>query len=152
MEGLPVRRNPNLTLQELKKAPTKLLLVQKEYVPDDEEDEGEEVGVASITIAKPTPSSSIFASSNESKCISHNGTCLMTHTIKISPSFTSIISTSLFLMNCDEKYDYGNEPSEMDKFLSTLRGVTKTYLCNLLPSFRNINYFSFVKRVYLNIF
>jgi hypothetical protein len=45
--------------------PSRAFVTQEEYPSRDEESDGEEVGMASIAIAKPTPSSSLFTFPNE---------------------------------------------------------------------------------------
>jgi hypothetical protein len=65
------------------------LTTQEEYPSGDDSSDGEEVGKAAIV--KPTSSSSLFASTNESKCSNFKGTCLMAHATKVSPTFIPII-------------------------------------------------------------
>jgi hypothetical protein len=101
-------------------------VTQEEYPShDDASDDDEVVEMAAIAIAKPTSSSSLFASANESKRTNHNATCLMSHATKVSPPLTPIIPKSLSLMDCVEKYGDNNELNQMDIFMSTLHGETK---------------------------
>jgi hypothetical protein len=68
-----------------KAVPIRALMTQEEYPSGDDASDDEEVGRAAITIAKPTSSSSLFASANESKRTNNKVTCLMAHTTKVSP-------------------------------------------------------------------
>jgi hypothetical protein len=90
---------PPRSSDKKKVIPSRALVTQEEYPSGDEASDGEEVGMASITIAKPTPSSYLFASPNESKRTSHNATCLMARAPKVSPPPTPIIPKSLSLMD-----------------------------------------------------
>jgi hypothetical protein len=105
--------------------PNRALMTQEEYPSSDDASDGEDVGMAAIAIAKPTSSSSLFASANESKRTNHNATCLMAHATKVSPSLTPIIPKSLSLMDCVEKCGDNDELNEMEIFMSTLHGETK---------------------------
>jgi hypothetical protein len=104
------------------------LTTQEEYISGDDASDDEEVGRATIAIAKPTSSSSLFASANESKRTNNKGTCLMAHATKVSPTLTPIIPRSLSLMDCVDSSDDKDELSEMDIFMSTLHGETKSSL------------------------
>jgi hypothetical protein len=97
-------------------------MTQEEYPSGDDD---EVVGMADIAIAKPTSSSSLFASANKSKCTNHNVTCLMAHATKVSRLHTPIIPKSLSLMDCVEKCGDNDELNEMDIFMSTLHGGPK---------------------------
>jgi hypothetical protein len=106
--------------------PPRALVTQEEYPSgDDASDDDELVGMAAIAIAKPTSSSSLFASTNESKHTNHNATCLLAHATKVSPPLTPIIPKSLSLMDCVEQCGDDDELIEMDIFMSTLDGETK---------------------------
>jgi hypothetical protein len=78
-------------------------VTQEEYPSSDDASDDDVVGMAAIAIAKPTSSSSFFASANESKHTNHNATCLMAHATKVAPPLTPIIPKSLSLMDCVEK-------------------------------------------------
>jgi hypothetical protein len=73
-------------------------MTQEEDPSGDDSSDDEEVG--RVAIAKPTSSSSLFTSANESKRTNFKGTCLMAHATKVSPTFTPIIPKSLSLMDC----------------------------------------------------
>jgi hypothetical protein len=105
--------------------PNRALMTQEEYPSGDDESDGEEVGVAAITIAKPTSSSALFASANDSKRTNHNVTCLMAHATKVPPPLKPIIPKGLSLMDCVDKSDDNDEPNEMEIFMSKLHGETK---------------------------
>jgi hypothetical protein len=106
--------------------PSRALVTQEEYPSGDDASDDEVVGMATIAIAKPTASSSLFISTNESKRTNHNATCLMAHATKVSPPLTRIIPKSLSLMDCLEKCgDDDEELNEIDIFMSTLHGETK---------------------------
>jgi hypothetical protein len=105
--------------------PTHALITQEEYLSGDDASDNEEIGRAAIAIAQPTPSSSLFASANESKRTNHNATCLMAHATKVSPPLTPIIPKSLSLMDCVEQVGDNDDLNEMDIFMSTLHGETK---------------------------
>jgi hypothetical protein len=105
--------------------PNHALTTQEEYPSGDDASDDEEVGRVAITIAQPTSSSSLFASTNESKCTNHNVTCLIAHATKVSPPLSPIIPKSFSLMDCVEKCGDDDELNEMDIFMSTLHGKTK---------------------------
>jgi hypothetical protein len=86
-----------------KAIPIQALMTQEEYLSSDDASDDEEVGRVTIDIAKPTSSSSLFASANESKRTNHNATCLMAHATKVSPTLTPIIPKGLSLMDCVKK-------------------------------------------------
>jgi hypothetical protein len=95
-----------------KAVPIHALITQEEYPSGDDASDNEEVGRVAIAIAKPTSSSSLFDSANESKRTNHNATCLMAHAIKVSPPLTPIIPKRLSLMDCVEKCDDDDERNE----------------------------------------
>jgi hypothetical protein len=64
------------------------LKTQEEY-PSGDDASDDEVGRAAIAIAKPTSSSSLFASANDSKRTNNKATCLMDHATKVSPTVIS---------------------------------------------------------------
>jgi hypothetical protein len=101
------------------------LITQEEYLSGDDAIDNEEIGRAAIAIAQPTPSSSLFASANESKRTNHNATCLMAHATKVSHPLTPIIPKSLSLMDCVEQVGDNDDLNEMDIFMSTLHEKTK---------------------------
>jgi hypothetical protein len=111
------------------------LTTQEEYPSSDDASDDEEVGRATIAIAKPTSLSSLFASANESKCTNHNATCLMAHATKVSPTLTPIIPRDLSLMDCVDTSDDKDEPNEMDIFMSKLHGETKVRFEILLDQY-----------------
>src|SRR6266699_680389 len=115
---------PSRNFDKKKGMPPKALVTQEEYPSGDEssDDEGV-VATAAIAIAKPSSSSSLFASANESKRIYHNATCLMAHATKVSPPLTPIIPKSLSLVDCVELCD--EHVDELDMFMSTLHGEVK---------------------------
>jgi hypothetical protein len=97
---------PTRNSDKKKAVPIHALTTQEEYLSGEDASDDEEVGRAAIAIAKPTPSSSLFASANESKRTNYKGTCLMAHATKVSPTLTPIIPRSLSLMDCvDSSYD-----------------------------------------------
>jgi hypothetical protein len=102
------------------------LKTQEEY-PSGDDASDVEVGRIAITISKPTSSSSLFASANESKRTNHNVTCLMAHATKVSPTLTPIIPRGLSLMDCVDTSDDKGEPNEIDIFMSKLHGETKVH-------------------------
>jgi hypothetical protein len=108
-----------------KAVPIHALMTQEEYLSGEDASDDEEVGRATIAIVKPTSSSPLFASANESKRTNFKGTCLMAHTTKVSPTLTPIIPRSLSLMDCVDSSDDKDEPNEMDIFMSILHGETK---------------------------
>jgi hypothetical protein len=114
-----------------KDIPTRALMTQEEYPSSDDE----EVGRVAITIAKPTSSSSLFASANESKRTNNNATCLMDHATKVSPTLTLIIPKGLSLMDYVDKSDDKDEPNEMDIFMLKLHGETKVRFKILLDQY-----------------
>jgi hypothetical protein len=118
-----------------KAVPIHALMNQEEYISHDDACDDEEVGRATIAISKPTSSSSLVASANESKCTNYKGTCLMAHATKVSPTLTPIIPRSLSLMDCVDSSDDKNEPNEMDIFMSTLHGETKARFEILLDQY-----------------
>jgi hypothetical protein len=97
-------------------------MTQDEYLSGDDASDDKEVGKAAIAIVKPTYSSSLFASTNESKRTSHKETCLMAHATKVSPSLIPIIPRSLSLMDCVDSSGDKDEPNELAMFMSTLHG------------------------------
>jgi hypothetical protein len=115
-----------------KAVPIHALTTQEEYPSGDDAGDDEEVGRVAISIAQPTSSSSLFASTNKSKRTNHNATCLMAHTSKVSPPLTPIIPKSLSFMDCVEKCGDDDELNEMDIFMSTLHGETKAHFKILL--------------------
>jgi hypothetical protein len=119
------KSNPPRNSDKKRDLPIHALTTQEEYPSGDDACDGEEVGRVAIAIAQPTPSSSLFASANESKRTNHNATCLMAHATKVSPPLTPIIPKSLSLMDCVEQYGDNDDLSEMDIFMSTLHGDTK---------------------------
>jgi hypothetical protein len=118
-----------------KAIPIHALMTQEEYPSGDDASDDEEVGRAAITIIKPTYSSSLFASANESKHTNYKGTCLMAHATKISPSLIPIIPRSLSLMDSVDSSDDKDEPNELDMFMSTLHGETKALFEILLDQY-----------------
>jgi hypothetical protein len=120
-----------------KAVPIHALMTQEEYPFGDDASNNEEVGRAAIAIAisKPTSSSSLFASANDSKCTNNKGTCLMAHATKVSLTLTPIIPRSLSLMDCVDSSDDKDELSEMDIFMSTLHGETKARFEILLDQY-----------------
>jgi hypothetical protein len=111
------------------------LTTQEEYPFGDDASDDEEVGRAAIAIIKPTSSSSLFASANESKHTNNKATCLMAHATKVSPTLTPIIPRRLSLMDCVDTSDDKDEPSEMDIFMSKLHGETKARFEILLDQY-----------------
>jgi hypothetical protein len=77
-----------------KAIPIHALTTQEEYLSSEDASNDEEVGRAAIAIVKPTSSSSLFTSANESKCTNYKGTCIMAHATKVSPTLTPIIPRS----------------------------------------------------------
>jgi hypothetical protein len=118
-----------------KAIPIHALTTQEEYPSSDDASDDEEVGRAAIAIIKPTSSSSLFASANESKRTNYKGTCLMAHATKVSPSLIPIIPRSLSLMDCVDSSDDKDEPNELDMFMSTLHGETKARFEILLDQY-----------------
>jgi hypothetical protein len=114
-----------------KAIPIRPLTTQEEYPSGDDE----EVGRVAIAIAKPTSSSSLFISANESKCTNHNATCLMAHATKISPTLTPIIPRGLSLMDSVDTSDDKDKTNEMDIFMSKLHGETKVRFEILLDQY-----------------
>jgi hypothetical protein len=121
MKSKSYPRNPD----KKRDLPIHALTTQEEYLSGDDASDNEEVGRAAITIAQPTPSSSLFATANESKRTNYNATCLMAHATKVSPPLTPIIPKSLSLMDCVEQSGDNDDLNEMDIFMSTLHGETK---------------------------
>jgi hypothetical protein len=116
-----------------KVVPIHSLTTQEEYPSGDDASNDKEVGRAAI--AKPTSSSSLFASANESKRTNNKSTCLMAHATKVSPTLTPIIPRSLSLMDYVDTSDDKDELSEMDIFMSTLHGDTKARFEILLDQY-----------------
>jgi hypothetical protein len=92
-----------------KAVPIRALMTQEEDPSGDDASDDEEVGRAAITIAKPTSSSSLFASANESKRTNNKVTCLMAHATKVSPTLMPIIPRSFSLMDCVDTSDNKDE-------------------------------------------
>jgi hypothetical protein len=94
---------PPRNFDKKKAVPIHALTTQEEYPSSDDASDDEEVGKVAIAIAKPTSSSSLFASANESKRSNFKGTCLMAHATKVSPTFTPIIPYGI----SDRKFQFG---------------------------------------------
>jgi hypothetical protein len=109
---MKAKSHPPRNFDKKKAVPIHALTTQEEYLSGDDSSDGEEVGKAAIAIVNPTSSSSLFASTNESKCSNYKGTCLMAHTTKVSPSFTPIIPRSLSLMDCVGASSDKEEPND----------------------------------------
>jgi hypothetical protein len=126
---------PPRNFDKKKAVPIQALTTQEEYPSGDDASDDEEVGKAAIAIVKPTSSSSLFASANESKRTNYKGTCLMAHATKVSSSLIPIIPRSLSLMDCVDSSDDKDEPNELDMFMSTLHGETKVRFEILLDQY-----------------
>jgi hypothetical protein len=116
---------PPRNFDKKKAVPIHAWMTQEEYPSGDDASDDEEVGKVTITIAKSTSLSSLFASANESKRSNFKGTCLMAHATKVSPTFTPIIPRSLSLMDCVDASNDKDEPNELDMFMSTFMGRPK---------------------------
>jgi hypothetical protein len=126
---------PPRNFDKKKAIPIHALTTQEEYLSSDDASDDEEVGKAAITIVKPTSSSSLFASANESKRTNYKGTYLVAHATKVSPSLIPIIPRSLSLMDCVDSSDDKDAPNELDMFMSTLHGETKVCFEILLDQY-----------------
>jgi hypothetical protein len=111
-----------------KVVPIHALTTREEYPSGDDASDDEEVWRAAIAIVKPTSSSSLFASANESKRTNYKGTCLMAHSTKVSPSLIPIIPKSLSLMDCVDSSDDKDEPNELDILCQPCMGRPKLAL------------------------